>query len=46
MGILTANNQCQEPSDKIAEANVGPAAIDTATTNALIPIPRPNCCFG
>ncbi len=46
MGTFIANNHCQEATDKIPAAIVGPPAADTATTSALIPIPRPKCRLG
>ena len=41
IGTFMANSHCQEATDKIPAAMVGPPAAETATTNALIPIPRP-----
>ena len=41
IGTLMANNQFHEPIERIAAANDGPDAMDTATTKAFIPIPRP-----
>ena len=46
MGTFIANNHCQEATDKIPAAIVGPPAADTATTSALMPIPRPKYRLG
>ena len=46
IGILMANSQCHEPKDRMTDAMVGPAAIETATTRALIPMPRPRKRLG
>ena len=39
IGILIAKSQGQFATDRMAAATVGPAAAETETTNALIPIP-------
>src|SRR5471032_1278812 len=41
IGTLIANSHCQEATDKMPAAIVGPAADETATISALIPTPRP-----
>ena len=41
-GTFTANSHCQVPSDRMPAATVGPIAVETATTSALLPTPRPS----
>ena len=45
-GNTYRDNQGQFPTDNIPAAIVGPAAADTDTTKALIPIPRPRKRLG
>ncbi len=42
MGTLTAKSQGQEAIDRMPAATVGPTAAETATTKALMPMPRPS----
>ena len=42
IGTLTANSQGQEATDRMPAATVGPTAAETATTKALMPMPRPS----
>ncbi len=42
MGTFTANSHCQDATDNMAEAMVGPAAAEVATTRAFSPTPRPS----
>ncbi|KAG1272870.1 hypothetical protein G6F64_015454 [Rhizopus arrhizus] len=46
MGTLSRNSQCQDPSSRMADAAVGPAANDRPTTIAFRPSPRPSMCEG
>ncbi|CVB35076.1 Uncharacterised protein [Serratia marcescens] len=41
IGRLMANSHCQEATDRIAAATVGPAAEEQATISELMPMPRP-----
>ena len=45
-GTLMANSHCQLPSERMAAAMVGPMAVETATTSALLPTPRPSWLLG
>ena len=42
IGTLTANSHGQVATDRIAAATVGPTAAETATTMAMMPMPRPS----
>ncbi len=42
IGTLTANSQGQFATESMAAATVGPIAEETATSSALMPIPRPS----
>ncbi len=46
IGTLTANSQCQEATDRMAAATLGPEAEETDTVTAVIAMPRPNCRRG
>ena len=41
-GTLTANSHCHGATDRMPAATDGPAAVDTPTTSALKPTPRPS----
>ena len=46
IGMLTAKSHGQPATERIPAASVGPATDDTATTVALMPMPRPNWALG
>ena len=46
IGMLTAKSQGHGAVERMAAASVGPATEATATTVALIPMPRPSCARG
>ena len=45
-GMFTAKSHGQSAAERMAAARVGPATDETATTVALIPMPRPSCALG
>ena len=45
-GMLTANSHGQVPTERIAEAMVGPRVNAVPTTSALWPKPRPSMWVG
>ena len=46
MGMFTAKSHGQWAIERMPAAMVGPATDDTATTVALMPMPRPSCALG
>jgi len=46
IGTFTPNSHGQGPTDKIAEATVGPSASEAETTIALRPMPWPSRAWG
>ena len=46
IGMLTAKSHGQSATERMPAASVGPATDDTATTVALMPMPRPSRALG
>jgi len=46
IGAFTANRNGQVVTARTPAAIVGPTAAETATTMALMPMPRPSCACG